>query len=103
MQVQLKQAELNAAVRQYVAAEGLSLVGKDVSIEFTAGRGENGITATVSIENGVTLPVLPDENDSAKPALTVVASNPSQVITGGEEASAETASNEAKPASSLFS
>ena len=47
-------------------------------IAFTAGRGENGLTATVDID---VLPQLPDLGDDPaeaqpKPTLSVVASNP---------------------------
>lgn len=52
MQIQLKQPEIEAALRNYVSHQGISLVGKDVTIDFTSGRKNNGITADIQIENG---------------------------------------------------
>lgn len=51
MQIQLKQTEIVAALKQYVQAQGINLVGKNVDITFTAGRKEAGIVADISIED----------------------------------------------------
>jgi hypothetical protein len=81
MQIQLKQTEIIAALKQFIAAQGINLSGKDVSISFTAGRKEAGIIADVSIED-VSIPGFTDSEveDALKaadaPALKVVASNP---------------------------
>lgn len=50
MQIKLKQAEIERAIRAYVTHMGVSLAGKDVKIDFTAGRGETGLVADVDIE-----------------------------------------------------
>lgn len=50
MQLSLKQSELVVAVRQYVAKQGLNLAGKDVTVLFSATRGEDGIKATIDID-----------------------------------------------------
>lgn len=51
MIINLKQLEIEQALRAYVAAQGISLVGKDLSIAFTAGRRESGISAEISIDD----------------------------------------------------
>jgi hypothetical protein len=53
MQIQLKQAEIVTALKQYVANQGINLVGKEVSISFTAGRKEAGVIADLVIEDAV--------------------------------------------------
>lgn len=52
MQIILKQRDIEAALKQYIAGQGISLHGKNVSVEFTAGRKESGITAEIDIEDG---------------------------------------------------
>jgi hypothetical protein len=74
MQIQLKQSEIIAALKQYINSQGISLAGKEVSISFTAGRKEAGITADISIDD-VAIPGFTDATDdaeAAKPVLTVV-------------------------------
>lgn len=51
MLITLKQREIEAALRQYVATNGINLAGKTVDIAFTAGRKESGLSAEVSIED----------------------------------------------------
>lgn len=51
MQVNLKQHEIEAALKGFISQQGISLVGKEVSISFTAGRKESGISAEMSIED----------------------------------------------------
>lgn len=51
MQIILKQREIEAALRQYIATGGVSLTGKTVEIGFTAGRKESGLVADISIED----------------------------------------------------
>ena len=50
MQINLKQNEIVAALKQYIAQKGIHLQDKDVSITFTAGRKESGISAEMVIE-----------------------------------------------------
>ena len=51
MQIQLKQTEIVAALKQYITQQGIDLKGKQVSISFTAGRKESGISAELTIED----------------------------------------------------
>jgi len=113
MQIQLKQAEIVTALKQYIASQGINLVGKDVSISFTAGRKEAGIIADLVIED-VTIPGFTDEGAiELKPvALTVVPAVAPQAPVEApaaepvaQEPAAPDASQEAAPAvktTSLF-
>ena len=78
MQIQLKQSEIIAALKQYITGQGISLSGKSVDISFTAGRKEAGITADISIEDAdQSIPGFDDAQDeAAKPVLTVVPTPP---------------------------
>lgn len=110
MQIQLKQTEIIAALKQYISAQGINLAGKEVSISFTAGRKESGIIADLSIDD-VAIPGFSDADtaaDPAAPALRVVApaaapepvAQPEQPQTAAP-AEAETTDAEQKP-KSLF-
>lgn len=50
MQIQLKQVEIITALKQYITSQGIDLTGKSVTIAFTAGRKESGISADLNIE-----------------------------------------------------
>lgn len=49
MKIAFKQAEIVAGLKLYIQAQGISLAGKSVGVEFTAGRKEGGLTAEVEI------------------------------------------------------
>lgn len=53
MQIQLKQNEIVAAIKQYVAQQGINLSGRRVEVTFTAGRKESGLSADVDITDDV--------------------------------------------------
>lgn len=93
MQIQLKQTEIIAALKQYIGAQGINLNGKSVDISFTAGRKEAGITADISIEDVGSIPGFTDaEDEVVKPALSVVKND---VVAA--EAPAITEPEQAKP------
>lgn len=72
MQIQFKQAEIVAALKQYIAAQGINTAGKTVDIAFSATRGAAGIIADVTIEDAA-IPGFSDSvGDDSKPALSVV-------------------------------
>lgn len=79
MQINLKQAEIKKALELYIGQQGIQLAGKDVSIRFTAGRGETGLTADILI-TATDLPDFGDEEVGAvAPAvakLALVSNNP---------------------------
>lgn len=76
MQINFKQPEIQAALRQYIAGQGINLTGKTVDIAFTAGRGANGLTAEVTIEDSVAIPGFTDAPGDNKPVLAVVKNEP---------------------------
>lgn len=51
MQINLKQTEIIAALQGYISQQGINLAGKTVSVDFTAGRKETGISAEITIED----------------------------------------------------
>ena len=79
MQIQLKQTEIVIALKQYITQQGIDLTGKEVSITFTAGRKESGISADLAIDDidipgfsssvgePVSLALVPDTGSHAAP------------------------------------
>mgnify|MGYP000382587192 CR=1 FL=1 len=55
MIVNLKQYEIEAALRQYIAQQGININSKTITISFTAGRKESGISAELDIEDSFTI------------------------------------------------
>ena len=109
---------IEEALHDYIQKQGISLKGKTMSIAFTAGRGNNGMTADLDIEpiREVLPGVITRGNISAISAQPAPIAVPfeeeeeqkedSPLTTAGEDlekASEETASPEAKKESaSLF-
>lgn len=55
MLIQLRQSEIEEALKMYVTRQGFSLAGKHVDIAFTASRGNNGITADLDITDALVI------------------------------------------------
>ena len=53
MQIHLRQKEIEAALKMYVAQQGINLTGKEVLVAFTAGRKDTGLSAELTIEDAV--------------------------------------------------
>ena len=53
MQIHLKQKEIEAALKLFVAQQGISLTGKTLTVAFTAGRKDTGLSAELTIEDAV--------------------------------------------------
>lgn len=49
MKVMLNDAEIKIALVNYVVGQGIDISGKDVNVDMTAGRGENGFSANIDI------------------------------------------------------
>lgn len=65
MDIQLKQNEIEAAVRRYVSDTiGVNLAGKRLGIQFSATRGASGLVANLSIEDAsdIQIPGYTDRN-----------------------------------------
>lgn len=67
MNIILKQADIEKALRQYVERQGFSLRNKTFAVGFTHGRGDNGLSASVTIED-IEIPGYTDGNDMVYPA-----------------------------------
>ena len=50
MQISLRQAEIEKAVVDYIADQGITIAHKEITVNFTAGRGENKLSAEINIE-----------------------------------------------------
>lgn len=107
MRIQLRQTEIEEALQQYIANQGINLTGKVVEIGFTSSRSEAGLTADVDITNAA---------DSAKPAQATpraavkteapVAEQPeapAEEAPAQEEQAEEAQAKEVQSSSSLFS
>lgn len=51
MQVTLNQNEIEIAIQDYVAEQGIVISGRRVVVSLMAGRGPNGMSATIDISN----------------------------------------------------
>lgn len=59
MIINLKQPEIVVAITDYIREQGINLVGKKVSLTFTAGRKDTGVSVEIDIEDPVTLSLGP--------------------------------------------
>lgn len=51
MKLQLEQAEIEKAVQEFVANQGIKVEGKSMSVKFSMTRGEAGLVADLNIED----------------------------------------------------
>jgi len=65
MKINLVEKEIHEALRQYIEGEGISLTGKNVEVNLTAGRGGTGHKAQVEITNAPAEPAAETEDDSS--------------------------------------
>ena len=70
MLIQLRQSEIEQALKRYIQDQGISLYGKTIEISFTSGRKDNGVSADLDINEA--------EESQALPMLV----SPSGVIQG---------------------
>lgn len=94
MQIQLKQAEIVVALKDYISKKGIDLSGKTVDIAFTASRKDAGLTADLSIEDLGIPAFTAEEADHAHATAAVV----SLVKTPAPEVVYEVAEEKAKEA-----
>jgi len=113
MQIQLKQTEIISALKQFISSQGIDLTGKDVSVTFTAGRKESGISAEMDIEENA-LPDFAEAGDDLDPqqaakvaVLSMVVSAPVLLHPAAEPAepaeTSEALTSEPVKTTSLFS
>lgn len=63
MNITLKQNDIEKAVRLYIERQGFHLHNKTLGIDFSMGRGDNGLSASVTIEDSVVIPGFTDAVD----------------------------------------
>lgn len=112
MLIQLRQTEIEEALQQYIANQGISLVGKVVKIGFTSSRGEAGLTADVDITNATdgakhqhtaASAAAKTEAQAAQQPVAQEEAEPAQEEQAAEAQAEEAPAKEAQPSSSLFS
>lgn len=72
MQINLKQPEIVAALKQYIAAQGISIAGKRIEITFTAHYKRQGVSAEIQIEDIDGPKIVLDPSELEAPVLSVV-------------------------------
>lgn len=87
MKIQIRQPEIQAALKDYIAKQGINLQGKDFTVEFTSGRKGTGLIADIDISEStasfevVSIPVVSETEVQATPSLTeVIAQNPETYV-----------------------
>lgn len=73
MQIQLKETEIVAALKDYISNKGIDLTGKSVNITFTASRKEAGTSAEMTIEDLGIPAFTANEEENAHASAAVVA------------------------------
>jgi len=95
MQITLNQEEINAAVENYARAQINIAPNQSLDIDFVAGRGANGLSATLDIRT--------NKGIAAAPKVTREAVNtPTAVETKAPEAVAEKPEDKPADTKSLF-
>ena len=56
MQITLNQSEIENAIITFVGSQGIAITGKNVDVTLTAGRGPNGMSASIDISNDAAKP-----------------------------------------------
>jgi hypothetical protein len=76
MKLQFSEAEINAGVRHAVGIMGFDLTGKELTVDYSMGRGKNGLSAEVTITDPTIVEVkpaavvIPGFTDTAEVAAT---------------------------------
>lgn len=83
MQITLKQRDIELALKMYLASQGIALAGRSFDVEFTAGRKESGLLATIDIG--------PAESLAQAVIDSVKVAEPEAIVAEAEAARQETA------------
>lgn len=106
MKLQFTEAEINAGVAHAVSLMGFDLKGKTVTVDYSMGRGKNGLSAEVTITNpaiagstaapAVVIPGFTDADD------TVVTADPAPEAQPDTATTTEAAAPAGADAAALF-
>lgn len=69
MQIHLRQREIEAALKMYVAQQGINLTNKTIDVVFTSGRKDNGLSAELTIEDDTTKVETPENPSPLAPIV----------------------------------
>ena len=61
MKIQIKEPEIIAAITEYLSQQGIRTLNKDITVSFTAGRKNTGLSAEVNIEEMAFIAQSPEE------------------------------------------
>lgn len=89
MRIQLKQNEIEAALKAYIASQGIVVNNKDINMVFTSGRKDNGLSVEIVIEEAVLL--VPQNDPTPLPAIAINTVAPFNVEIAANPASPEEA------------
>lgn len=96
MQVQLKQSEIEAALKGYIAQQGINLTNKSITCTFTAGRKDSGISVELEIEDQPITPNAVTSKAVFVPTSPIIAHQAETSVLADDEAPVVT------PTTSLF-
>ena len=85
MQISLRQIEIEKAIVDYIADQGITIGNKEITVAFTAGRGDAGISASINIEP-LGSKFIAEVEKMAGQDIPVPAPEPVEVLTETEEA-----------------
>ena len=100
MQISLRQIEIEKAIVDYIADQGITIGNKEITVAFTAGRGDAGISASINIEP-LGSKFIAEVEKTASQDIPVPAPEPVEVLTETEEAKSVKAAT--KTVGGLFS
>lgn len=80
MQIILQQSEIAKALKLYIVKQGINTSGKDVSMSFTAGRKEQGISVQINIEDADIPGFGSEDPEFEAPIVVTEASEPAPVV-----------------------
>ena len=85
MQISLRQIEIEKAIVDYIADQGITIGNKEITVAFTAGRGDAGISASINIEP-LGSKFIAEVEKTASQDIPVPAPEPVEVLSETKEA-----------------
>jgi len=101
MHIQLKQTEIESAIKNYLGEQGIAVTGRDINMVFTSGRKNNGLSVEVVIDDITTERRHELKNRMPSP-LPSTAEATVEVAAGADTATAANEEVPAAPVGSLF-
>ncbi len=80
MQITLKQRDIELALKMYLSAQGISLLQRSFNVEFTAGRKDSGLSASIDIGPAEALTKETMESVKVEPLQNTTAATESVIV-----------------------